>query len=192
MKIFIRSLFLSMLALFVVFQIAFAAEQTPAQTTVSVARLLSNVNQYPDDVTVQGYVSKVVAEDSRIELTDPHHMNMNGDARAHKACPDTSKASAEPVTGTDRKCTKNTAADAGTNGYSCPMAQKKTGEAPYEKTCTRDMTKTCGKTGLAQSLTVQWNGDMPEISVPVSVSGRLTQKDGHLVFVAKSLMVLNN
>ncbi len=60
------------------------------------------------------------------------------------------------------------------------------------KTCPKADAKTCNATGYTLTLPVQWDGDMPEPSSDVLVVGKVTHKDGRLLFVAESIKVMSN
>lgn len=184
----IQIFFAAAAAILFIYPMALGQEAPTGSSAVSVGKLLSNAEQYSDTVVVQGYVKEVLAEDGRIKLSDPHHPHMG----AHGSCAE--KGYHSQNNHLERKgdeCPKYAGKnDADDKISKCPVTGKKC-EMPCKETCNQSMAKACKKSGISQSLTVNWKGDMPEVSVPVSVTGKLVQKNGELIFEATSVNVLN-
>jgi hypothetical protein len=83
----------------------------------------------------------------------------------------------------------------------CPMTGKKasaqTNAEVVAKNCDKSYpmkadTYKCSATKITPKLSVLWDGNMPETATFVKVVGKMTQKDGEMLFVAESVDVMNN
>ena len=117
-------------------------------------------------------------------------------AECTKTCP---KASGKEFA---KKCTKTCpkAADQNTvqdTDKTCPMMNEKSCKKDSAKDCTKPCPlktdkSNCSATKMTPTLSVFWDGKMPETATFVKVVGKMTQKDGEMLFVAKSVDVMNN
>jgi len=184
----IEIFFAAFFAIFLLSGVAYAEQGSAETSAVSVGKLLSNADAYSDTVVVQGYVKEVMAEDDRIRLADPHHAHMG----TAESCPKKGYHAQDKYHGKKgSECPKYASKnDTDDKVAKCPVTGKKC-EMPCKETCNEVKAKACEKSGISKSLTVAWNGDMPDVSEPVSVTGKLVQKDGQLIFEATSVTVLN-
>ncbi len=199
MKSVIKIICITVFSVFLVFQMAPAEETTLTETTVGIGQLMSNADQYPDNIMIQGIVSKVFPQDNLIGLIDSPNTPKCDVKTCTKKCP---RASAKKCPmAADKSCTK---ACPMASSQECPMKAAKdcpkasakgcTKPCPKSaaKTCSMTDAKTCGDSGYTMTLAVQWDGDMPEPSSDVRVVGKITHKDGRLLFVAESVKVMSN
>lgn len=263
MKLSLKTLCITLFALFLIIPIASAAETAPAETTFGISQLINETEQNTDNVIVRGFVSKVFPQDKLISLIDHPEVKsghksmgkqcpMKAAMDSGKGCPMAAAKTVEktcPMTGkkssaqTDagvvtencdkactkpcsassaaectktcpkssgkecaKKCTKTCpkAADQNTvqdTGKACPMMTEKS----CKKTCNKDSAKDCAKScpmkadksncsaaKVTPTLSVFWDGNMPETATFVKVVGKMTQKDGEMLFVAESVQVMSN
>lgn len=163
MKPLFKTLCITIFSLFLIFQIASAEESIPEKTTIGIEQLMNNADQYTDRIIVQGIVSKVFPQDNLIGLIDSPN-TLEDDIK--KCTQSSSEASA-------KTCSIKAAKDCA-------------------KPCSENAGKTCSNTGYTLTLPVQWDGDMPEPATKVCVAGKITHKDGRLLFVAESINVMSN
>lgn len=124
MKPFVKIVTISIFSLFLAFQIAAAEKPAVNEITVGISQLMNSADQYPDNVIVQGVVSKVFPQDNLIGLID----NPFSKDCSVKTCKTPCPSSVE------KKCTKDSA-------KTCPMA----GNTKSDKACTKPCEKAASK-----------------------------------------------
>lgn len=172
MKLSFQIFCITLFSLFLISSFAFAEEATPAETMVGISQLMTSTDQYPDNIIVHGFVSKVFPQDNLINLIDHPEVKTSHQSAAKqcptktamnsvKGCPMAAASAAEkicPVTGNktttqscpknaaekcDKACTKPcTASSAAECTKTCPKASG--------KECSKKCTKTCPKS-IAQN-----------------------------------------
>ncbi len=143
MKPFFKTLVISLFSLFLVFQIAFAEETAPAETTVGINQLMNNADQYPDSIIVQGIVSKVFPQDNLIGLIDNPMITKKDMTTGTEACPMASSKECPMKAAKD--CTKTCPMASLQNigpgaGKKCPMMA---GDKASDKSCDKASSKEC-------------------------------------------------
>jgi hypothetical protein len=211
MKPLFKTLCITFFSLFLICQIVSAEETITDKPAVGIKQLMNNADQYPDNIIVHGIVSKVFPQDNLIGLIDsPKTIGCDVKKCAKnsdKSCSKTTSKEAAP------KCAKNcekacTKSSSEASAKTCPMKAEKSCTKPCQKdagkTCVKDSAKTCPKSsdkgcaktcsdkGFTLTLPVQWDGNMPEPSSDVRVVGKITHKNGRLLFVADSVNVMSN
>jgi hypothetical protein len=171
MKPVIKILCITIFSLFLVFQMASAEETTLTETSVGISQLMNNADQYTDNIIIKGIVSKVFPQDNLIGLIDNPNSLGCDIKNCTKKCPMASS----------KDCPMKAAKD-------CPMAAGN----ECTKPCPKTAAKSCSDAGYTLTLPVEWDGDMPEPSSDVRVVGKITHKDGRLLFVAESIKVMSN
>jgi hypothetical protein len=263
MKLSLKTICITLFALFLIFPIASAEETAPADTAVGIRQLINGTDHNTDNVIVRGFVSKVSPQDKLISLIDhpdvkSGHKSMGkqcpmkaamdsgkgcpmGAAKTvEKSCPMTGKkasaqadsdgvsekcdkACTKPCSASSaaectktcpkasgkecaEKCTKTCPKTADQNTVQdtdkgCPMMAEKSCKKPCSENSARDITQSCpmkaaktscGAAGKTPTLSVKWEGNMPETATFVEVHGKMTQKDGEMLFVAESIETMSN
>jgi len=216
MKPFVKLLCVVVFSLFFIFQISFAEEKTQTEDTLGVSQLMTaardqmdttDTDALPEIITVQGVVSKVFPQDNLIALIDDPNTNSCDVKTCKKTCSkstskDCSKActkSCPKLSGQDtgKKCPRTASEDTGktgkkTSAQKCDKACTKpcpVSASECTKKCPKKAAKACSNTDYILTLPVKWNGDMPELSTAVNVVGKITHKDGRMLFVADSIQM---